>query len=66
MINFLKTYLANLKHLPSTGAAILALIAYVLNKNTQVIPADIANHIMVLLGPLVLMIFVGNGDKNAK
>jgi len=59
MIAFLKNYYNNLKHLPSTGAAILALIAYVLNKNAQIIPPEIANNIMVLLGPLILMLFVG-------
>lgn len=63
MIAFLKSYWTNLRHVPSTAAAVLALIAYVLNKNAQVVPPDIANHIMVLLGPLVLMLFVG--DKKA-
>jgi len=63
MINFLRTYWTNLQHVPSTAAAVLALIAYVLNKNANIIPADIANHIMVLLGPLVLMIFVGDKAK---
>ena len=63
MITLLKNYIENLKHIPSTGAAILALIAYVLNKNSQIVPPDIANHIMVLLGPLVLMLFVGNKAK---
>ena len=59
MITLLKTYFANIRHLPSSGAAVLSVVAYLLNKNANVIPPDIANNIMMLLGPLVLLLFVG-------
>ena len=59
MLTFLKAYFNNLKHIPSTGAAVLAIVAYLLNKNAQLIPPELANHIMVLLGPAVLLLFVG-------
>jgi len=63
MLTFLKTYFNNIRHLPSSGAAVLSIAAYLLNKNAQVIPPEIANQIMLLLGPLVLLLFVG--DKKA-
>lgn len=63
MLTFLKTYFNNLRHVPSTGSAILAVIAYLLNKSANVIPAEIANQIMVILGPLVLLFFVGDTKK---
>ena len=59
MLTFLKTYFNNIRQLPSSGSAVLSVVAYLLNKNANVSPPEIANNIMVLLGPLVLLLFVG-------
>jgi len=63
MLTFLKAYFNNLRHIPSTASAIMAVIAYLLNKSANVIPPEIANQIMVILGPLVLLFFVGDTKK---
>ena len=64
MIAYLKLYMANLKHAGTTGAAVILLTAWTLNKYTGTIPPPVADAIMALVGPAVLTFFAnGNSVK---
>jgi hypothetical protein len=55
----IKLFWANLKHLPTTGAAILTIAAWGLNTYCGFIPKDVANAILVFINAIVLTVFVG-------
>ena len=59
-MNLVKVFWANLKHLPTTGAAVLTIVAWILNTYCAFIPQETADAILVFVNAAVLSVFVGS------
>jgi hypothetical protein len=55
----IKLFWANLKHLPTTGAAILTISAWALNTYCGFIPKNVADSLLVFINAAILTVFVG-------
>lgn len=59
----IKLFWANLKHLPTTGAAVMTIAAWGLNTYCNFIPQNVADAILVFVNAAVLTIFVGKDQS---
>ena len=58
-MQLIKLFYENFKHYPSTGAVILTAVAYYLNQNSQVIPKEYADLILMAVTVFVGTFLVG-------